>query len=82
MTSAFKLAPPGRDGGPEHHSCEERMEHRYEIVPSVVCSMCCLFGIVYCFFGNSAGPGRPAYPVPFRSLGPVAADLEAGIQIP
>ncbi|KAM9820547.1 transmembrane protein 198 [Neosynchiropus ocellatus] len=24
---------------------------RYEVVPAVVCSMCCLFGIVYCFFG-------------------------------
>uniref|UniRef100_A0A671K535 Transmembrane protein 198 n=2 Tax=Sinocyclocheilus anshuiensis TaxID=1608454 RepID=A0A671K535_9TELE len=24
---------------------------RYEVVPSVVCSMCCLFGIIYCFFG-------------------------------
>ncbi|XP_063068136.1 transmembrane protein 198-B-like [Engraulis encrasicolus] len=29
--------------------CEE--ERRYEVVPSVVCSMCCLFGIIYCFFG-------------------------------
>lgn len=24
---------------------------RYKVVPSVVCSMCCLFGIIYCFFG-------------------------------
>ncbi|KAJ3584374.1 hypothetical protein NHX12_014869 [Muraenolepis orangiensis] len=24
---------------------------RHKVVPSVVCSMCCLFGIVYCFFG-------------------------------
>uniref|UniRef100_A0A3B3ZHF4 Uncharacterized protein n=1 Tax=Periophthalmus magnuspinnatus TaxID=409849 RepID=A0A3B3ZHF4_9GOBI len=23
---------------------------RYKVVPSVVCSMCCLFGIIYCFF--------------------------------
>nr|XP_023683661.1 transmembrane protein 198-B-like [Paramormyrops kingsleyae]XP_023683662.1 transmembrane protein 198-B-like [Paramormyrops kingsleyae] len=51
ITLAFKLAPPAHDGSPEHHSCEERMERRYEIVPSVVCSMCCLFGIIYCFFG-------------------------------
>ncbi|KAJ0005772.1 hypothetical protein NQD34_015666 [Periophthalmus magnuspinnatus] len=31
--------------------CEQELERRYEIVPSVVCSMCCLFGIIYCFFG-------------------------------
>ncbi|XP_072300356.1 transmembrane protein 198 [Eucyclogobius newberryi] len=31
--------------------CEQEIERRYEIVPSVVCSMCCLFGIIYCFFG-------------------------------
>ncbi|XP_051913448.1 transmembrane protein 198-B-like [Hippocampus zosterae] len=24
---------------------------RYKVVPSVVCSMCCLFGVIYCFFG-------------------------------
>ncbi|KAG7256809.1 hypothetical protein CRUP_015220 [Coryphaenoides rupestris] len=27
---------------------------RHKVVPSVVCSMCCLFGIVYCFFGESS----------------------------
>ncbi|XP_061548662.1 transmembrane protein 198-B [Phycodurus eques] len=31
--------------------CDQEIERRYEIVPSVVCSMSCLFGIVYCFFG-------------------------------
>ncbi|KAL2080955.1 hypothetical protein ACEWY4_022808 [Coilia grayii] len=31
--------------------CEDEIERRYEIVPSVVSSMCCLFGIIYCFFG-------------------------------
>lgn len=31
--------------------CEQEIKRRYEIVPSVVCSMCCLFGIIYCFFG-------------------------------
>ncbi|KAK6309509.1 hypothetical protein J4Q44_G00193900 [Coregonus suidteri] len=50
---AFKLAPPPRDpGSPERiFSCVGEMERRYEIVPSVVSSMCCLFGIIYCFFG-------------------------------
>ncbi|KAG7227456.1 hypothetical protein INR49_005270 [Caranx melampygus] len=31
--------------------CDQEIERKYEIVPSVVCSMCCLFGIIYCFFG-------------------------------
>lgn len=37
---------PGRLDG-----CED-IEGRYKVVPSVVCSMCCLFGIIYCFFGR------------------------------
>ncbi|CAL8265879.1 unnamed protein product [Lota lota] len=48
----FKLDPPGllgeAEGGLE---CGQEMERRYHIVPSVVCSMCCLFGVIYCFFG-------------------------------
>ncbi|KAK7938847.1 hypothetical protein WMY93_002173 [Mugilogobius chulae] len=35
--------------------CEQEVERRYEIVPSVVCSMCCLFGIIYCFFAERGG---------------------------
>ena len=31
--------------------CEDS-GRRYEVVPSVVCSMCCLFGVIYCFFGE------------------------------
>ncbi|XP_064872316.1 transmembrane protein 198-B-like [Oncorhynchus nerka] len=50
---AFKLTSPPHDpGSPKWiFSCDEEIERRYEIVPSVVCSMCCLFGIIYCFFG-------------------------------
>ncbi|KAL0985615.1 hypothetical protein UPYG_G00159470 [Umbra pygmaea] len=53
LVLAFKLALPPHDPGiPERvFSCEEEIERRYEIVPSVICSMCCLFGIIYCFFG-------------------------------
>ncbi|KAJ8255178.1 hypothetical protein GJAV_G00201920 [Gymnothorax javanicus] len=52
QTLAFELVPAQRDGSPERlYSCEDEIERRYEIVPSVVCSMCCLFGIIYCFFG-------------------------------
>ncbi|KAG9328527.1 hypothetical protein JZ751_013434, partial [Albula glossodonta] len=52
QTLAYKIARPPRDGSPERiYSCDDEIERRYEIVPSVVCSMCCLFGIIYCFFG-------------------------------
>ncbi|XP_058887973.1 transmembrane protein 198-B isoform X2 [Acipenser ruthenus] len=46
----FKLLPA--DGSPERmYSCDQEIERRYEVVPSVVCAMCCLFGVIYCFFG-------------------------------
>ncbi|XP_057715295.1 transmembrane protein 198-B isoform X2 [Corythoichthys intestinalis] len=32
------------------NGCEDSAG-RYKVVPSVVCSMCCLFGVIYCFFG-------------------------------
>ncbi|XP_059896681.1 transmembrane protein 198-B [Gadus macrocephalus] len=48
----FKLDPPGLLGEAEAGlRCEQEIERRYQIVPSVVCSMCCLFGVIYCFFG-------------------------------
>lgn len=47
------LAPPDPELSPERlGGCEEAGGH-YKVVPSVVCSMCCLFGIIYCFFGES-----------------------------
>ncbi|CAH2305333.1 transmembrane 198 [Pelobates cultripes] len=50
QTLHFQLLPPdpGQDWPPP---CEQEIERRYEVVPSVVCAMCCLFGIIYCFFG-------------------------------
>ncbi|KAI1899124.1 hypothetical protein AGOR_G00058310 [Albula goreensis] len=49
---AFKLALPPRGGSEERYfDCEDKIERRYGIVPSVICSMCCIFGIIYCFFG-------------------------------
>uniref|UniRef100_A0A3Q3EC74 Transmembrane protein 198 n=1 Tax=Labrus bergylta TaxID=56723 RepID=A0A3Q3EC74_9LABR len=47
MTSTSKLLGLAEMG----LKCDQEIERRYEIVPSVVCSMCCLFGIIYCFFG-------------------------------
>lgn len=47
------LAPSDQELSPEWLvGCEEAGGH-YNVVPSVVCSMCCLFGIIYCFFGES-----------------------------
>ncbi|XP_043097881.1 transmembrane protein 198-B [Puntigrus tetrazona] len=52
QTLASKLAPPSKEAGPEQlETCNDGVGRRYEVVPSVVCSMCCLFGIIYCFFG-------------------------------
>ncbi|CAI5762836.1 DUF4203 domain-containing protein [Podarcis lilfordi] len=50
QTLRFPLLPhvPNQDWT---YSCEEEIERRYQVVPSVVCAMCCLFGIIYCFFG-------------------------------
>lgn len=46
------LAQPDLELGPERmDGCEAARGH-YKVVPSVVCSMCCLFGIIYCFFGE------------------------------
>ncbi|KAM6945745.1 transmembrane protein 198 [Aplochiton taeniatus] len=48
---AFKLVPPAQDLSPERLDGCEETGRRYQVVPSVVCSMCGLFGIIYCFFG-------------------------------
>uniref|UniRef100_A0A8C8VKW8 Uncharacterized protein n=1 Tax=Pelusios castaneus TaxID=367368 RepID=A0A8C8VKW8_9SAUR len=56
QTLRFQLLP--HDTGPEWpHSCEQEIERQYQVVPSVVCTMCCLFGIIYCFFGECGRPG-------------------------
>ncbi|XP_030643019.1 transmembrane protein 198-B [Chanos chanos] len=49
---AFRRGLPSGEGLPEQPlSCEKEIVRRYEVVHSVICSMCCLFGIIYCFFG-------------------------------
>ncbi|KAM9766761.1 transmembrane protein 198 [Menidia menidia] len=45
------LARPEPEPGPERLDGCGDAGGRYKVVPSVVCSMCCLFGIIYCFFG-------------------------------
>ncbi|XP_075951188.1 transmembrane protein 198 isoform X1 [Anarhichas minor] len=50
-TLEMMLARPDQELSPERlDGCEDVGGH-YNVVPSVVCSMCCLFGIIYCFFG-------------------------------
>ncbi|XP_072325126.1 transmembrane protein 198-like isoform X1 [Scyliorhinus torazame] len=49
-TLHFKLLTHGTGQG-EIHTCGQEIDRKYDIVPSVVCAMCCLFGIIYCFFG-------------------------------
>lgn len=55
MTTTLKmlLAQPEQELSPERLDGCEDIAGRYKVVPSVVCSMCCLFGIIYCFFGES-----------------------------
>lgn len=33
-------------------ACSLEIERKYDVIPTVICSMCCLFGIIYCFFGE------------------------------
>lgn len=35
-------------------TCSLEIERKYDVIPAVICSMCCLFGIIYCFFGENS----------------------------
>lgn len=49
------MADPGDSGseglGAHTVDCSLEIERKYDVIPAVICSMCCLFGIIYCFFG-------------------------------
>ncbi|XP_029986532.1 LOW QUALITY PROTEIN: transmembrane protein 198 [Sphaeramia orbicularis] len=49
MTTTLEM-PPAQPLSPMADGCEDA-RGPYKVVPAVVCSMCCLFGIIYCFFG-------------------------------
>nr|XP_043872824.1 transmembrane protein 198-B isoform X2 [Solea senegalensis] len=51
MTTTLETLLTEQEQWPERLSGCEDFSGRYKVVPSVVCSMCCLFGIIYCFFG-------------------------------
>nr|KAF6451309.1 transmembrane protein 198 [Molossus molossus] len=46
-----QLLPPEPDDAFWGAPCEQPLERRYQALPALVCIMCCLFGVVYCFFG-------------------------------
>ena len=57
--SSPKMADPSGLGSegmvPEElpgNPCHLEIVRNYEVIPAVICSMCCLFGIIYCFFGK------------------------------
>lgn len=52
-TLRFQLLPPEPDDAFWGAPCEQPMERRYQALPALVCIMCCLFGVVYCFFGET-----------------------------
>lgn len=54
MTTTLEtlLGQPDQELSPERLDGCEEVGGRYKVVPSVVCSMCGLFGIIYCFFGE------------------------------
>ncbi|XP_028924797.1 transmembrane protein 198 [Ornithorhynchus anatinus] len=45
------LLPPEPDAPSWGPPCDRLPERRYQVLPSLVCIVCCLFGVVYCFFG-------------------------------
>lgn len=53
MTSTLfdpNLVDTGQEA-PDPHPCDLQAEREYQLIPSIICAMCCLFGIIYCFFG-------------------------------
>lgn len=54
MTTTLEtlVAQPDQELSPGQLDGCETSIGQYKVVPSVVCSMCCLFGIIYCFFGE------------------------------
>ncbi|KAJ8358566.1 hypothetical protein SKAU_G00150910 [Synaphobranchus kaupii] len=52
MADPFRLFPDvAGTRAAEVDACELEIERKYEVIPAIISSMCCLFGIIYCFFG-------------------------------
>lgn len=53
MADPTELSSEGVGAGiAEVDACSLEIERKYDVIPAVICSMCCLFGIIYCFFGE------------------------------
>jgi len=53
MTDPTALGPVGEGAGMANVDiCSLEIERKYDVIPAVISSMCCLFGIIYCFFGE------------------------------
>ncbi|XP_069762675.1 transmembrane protein 198-like isoform X2 [Narcine bancroftii] len=46
----FNPVDTGQEAIDGNH-CNLAMEREYQLVPSIICAMCCIFGVIYCFFG-------------------------------
>ncbi|XP_037535557.1 transmembrane protein 198 isoform X2 [Nematolebias whitei] len=52
MTDPMELSFDGEGAGvADVDACSLEIERTYDVIPTVICSMSCLFGIIYCFFG-------------------------------
>lgn len=55
MADPTGLSSEGAGAGvAEVDACSLEIERKYDVIPAVICSMCCLFGIIYCFFGEGS----------------------------
>ncbi|XP_023689763.1 transmembrane protein 198-like isoform X2 [Paramormyrops kingsleyae] len=45
------MMDPVQPSATQMDSCDKEIDRQYEVVPAVICAVCCLFGIIYCFFG-------------------------------
>lgn len=52
MADPTRLSSEPVGTGSAEVDCSLEIERKYDIIPAVICSMCCLFGIIYCFFGE------------------------------
>lgn len=50
LTSLYGTEEPGA-GLTEVDTCTLEINMNYEVIPSIVCSVCLSFGLIYCFFG-------------------------------
>ncbi|TMS15803.1 Transmembrane protein 198 [Larimichthys crocea] len=50
VTSLYVTEEPGA-GLAEVDICTPEINIKYEVIPSIVCSVCFSFGLIYCFFG-------------------------------